>query len=244
MPELPKPGTIKRRLFDDLRANPTLSADELAKRHGLNGHDLVKNLEQLRQQGFIDVTMKDEHVTKVRVRAGAANMALLERPSAAIWVDQSETAAKLAGAISKLPWLNDDWRQWDPELVRQASGLKGYQVGAALSQLREQGRLQQLGGGGRGKRIEGVRWRGERRPEQPVAHAPAESTNGTVAKPSDPAQAALASPPTPELDKYIAARELAAAAPTDNPFITISFEPIPIAEEAITLKRRLEGSSP
>lgn len=186
MPELPTPGTIKRRLFDDLLAHPDLTPDELAKRHGLNGHDMVKNLEQLRQHGFIETKLKDEHIISVRVRNGVANMAMLERPKSAISLDQSEHAAKLAGAISKLPWLNAEWRVWEPSAVANLSGLKPTQVVDALRQLREQGRLQQLGGGGRGKRIQGVRWKGERRPDLVEAPAVAVSATEEPAAPSGP----------------------------------------------------------
>jgi len=188
MPELPTPGTIKRRLFDDLLAHPDLTPEELAKRHGLNGHDLVKNLEQLRQHGFIDVKMKDEHIVSARIRNGAANMAMLERPKAAISLDQSEHAAKLAGPISKLPWLNEEWRVWELEESARLSGLKPGQIGDAMRQLREQGRLQQLGGGGRGKRIQGVRWKGERRPAGSLLPAPAVSATPQPEAPSRPPQ--------------------------------------------------------
>lgn len=180
------PSTIKEKLLADIRAgewNPNL----LGKRHGLNGHDLVKNLEQLRKEGFIAFKWGlGDRVEKVWIPKGRQNMELLKGHTRKNGhIDYIEV---VADAINQLPWGDRGFRVWSKSDVVKATGLKGEQVGHAIEVLRESGRMQQLGGGGRGLPIKGVRWRGERPPEAAEPLVMAEpATNGAKPAP-EPAQ--------------------------------------------------------
>ena len=158
------PSTIKEKLLADIRAgewNPNL----LGKRHGLNGHDLVKNLEQLRKEGFIAFKWGlGDRIEKVWIPKGKQNMTLLEGHVGEDKALYGDNVLALSGAISRLPW-DGEWRKWDADEVQRLSGLKNAQITGAMRWLRDSNRIVQLGGGHRGVRIHGVRWRGERPPE-------------------------------------------------------------------------------
>lgn len=256
MLDVPAVTTIKERLLLDIQSGEQ-SPDALGKRYGLNGHDLVKNLEQLRKEGFIHVQWgAGNRIQRVRANPGATNMKLLAAsPPPAHQATDSTAVVAVANAINKLPWRNESWREWDTELMRKASGLTIFQITRAVGMLREQGRLQQLGGGGRGKRIEGVRWRGERAPDGFRADAPAESVADAPKAASEPSQAVRDTiaylkahghgdpelPLTPMLTRYMEAKRIAALVPADNPYITTTFEPDLLAEEAIKLLEQLKA---
>jgi hypothetical protein len=98
-----------------------------------------------------------------------------------------DSVLALSGAISQLPW-EGEWRKWDSDEVRRLSGLSSVQISGAMRWLREINRIVQLGGGHRGVRIHGVRWRGERAPEVMEVPGPVESaTNGSAPAP-EPSQ--------------------------------------------------------
>jgi len=212
MPEtltLPTPGTIKRKLFDDI-AKGQFSPDDLRVRHGLNGHDLVKNLEQLRKEGFIHVEWgAGERVRSVKMNPGAVNMAVLNghtrHPN-----ERGDHASRVADAINRLPWQSNGWREWDRPRVVKETGLDGHQVGKALRVLRDSGRLLQLGGGGQGVSVSGVRWRGEQAPTAPRSADHVESAlDARDARPSPSQALAKIHEKTRE--------HLAAAAPSSTP---------------------------
>jgi hypothetical protein len=185
--ELPTEGTIKRKLLDDMVQNVGILPDELAKRHGLNGHDLAKNLEQLRKEGFIrTVWGAGEKITKAVPLPSIVQMIALNGHLRHPTNGHIDYTPRVAEAINALPWNDRGWREWDKRRVVELSGLNGDQVGHALKILREAGRLQQLGGGGVGKPIQGVRWRGEQPPAQPEQVAHVESVPEPVEAPSGP----------------------------------------------------------
>lgn len=222
---------VKQRIFDDLRRHSdnrgrvSLSPDAIAKRYGLNGHDLVKNLDQLRTQGLIELSWANERIQKIRVRKGALNEAIIAEAN-------QSAVDKLTEAINMLPWENG-YRVWDPSNVQRLSGLNSRQVTDALAVLRADDKIIQFGGGTRGKRISGVRWKGEAAPNGPTA------TQVPPVRTASPATPGVILPPTPHLDQYIAARRIATLAPSENPYLAITFERDPLAEEAILLRDRL-----
>ena len=241
--------TIKEKLLDEIRKGEQ-DPEVLRKRYGLNGHDLVKNLEQLRKEGLIHVQWgAGDRIQRVRPNPGATNMQILAAsPPPAHQAADSAHVVAVANAINKLPWRSAEWRYWDTELVRNASGLTIFQIGNAVRWLRDQRRLEQLGGGGRGKRIEGVRWRGERAPAPLAASVPEESAAEVPEAPSGPSQAVRDTvdylrasgrgptlPETPHLDLYLEARRSIEGLPADNPYLTVTFEPNAVVEDALKL---------
>lgn len=224
---------IKQQIFADLckhadnRGRVSLSPEAVAKRHGLNGHDLVKNLDQLRTQGLITFTWANDRVTKIRIRRGALNEAIIA-------TGEPTSVERLSHAINYLPWENG-YHVWDTAAVRTASGLTNSQITDALAVLRASGDLIQFGGGGRGKRISGVRWKNETAPETP---APQAIRVDPPAVRHEPTQITL--PSTPHLDQYLSARRIAALAPEENPYLTVTFTRDPVAEEAAMLRDHLK----
>ncbi len=209
IPTVPTPGTIKRKLFDDIVKGQT-SPDELRIQNGLNGHDLVKNLEQLRKEGFIQVVWGfGDRIRSVKPKPGMAYMAAQNGQSHRT-NEQGDQASRLADAINRLPWQSNGWREWDRARVAEETGLDAGQVGKALRVLRDSGRLLQLGGGSRGLVVTGVRWRGEEAPVSPLPPVPEESVpKGPGPRPS-PSQALA--------EIHEKTREhLAAAAPAPTP---------------------------
>lgn len=171
-------GTIKHRLLKAIRGGEQ-DPNVLGHLFGLNGHDLVKNLEQLRKEGFIDMRWgAGDRVTRVRPRKSADNMRLLQGHVGEDKALHGPVVLKLSEAIGRLPW-DGEWRKWEPEEIQRLSGLSNSQIAGAMKVLREGDRVVQLGGGHRGVPIRGVRWRGESRPVPVEAPHPVESVTET-----------------------------------------------------------------
>lgn len=228
--------TIKEQLLDEIRkhADPRgrlqISPDELGKRYGLNGHDLVKNLEQLRQQGYIHVQWgAGNRIARVRLQRGQINLDLLAR--------RAEHPANLTTRI--LDWLRTQptepggWVRANTASVRDAlHDDRVNLVATRISQMTKKGLLE--------LRKEG-RYVTHMRP----ATAPPSTTAArqipvtTTCAPTPTPATGL--PATPNLDRYIAARRIARLAPAENPYLEILFDENPIAEEAIALLDYLKG---
>jgi hypothetical protein len=180
-------GTIKERLLQAIRGGEQ-DPNVLGHLFGLNGHDLVKNLEQLRKEGFIDMKWgAGDRVTRVRPRKGTDNMRLLQGHVGEGQALRGPVVLKLSEAIGRLPW-DGEWRRWEPDEVQRLSGLSNSQIAGAMKALREGGRVVQLGGGHRGVPIKGVRWRGESRPVPSEAPVPVESATEAPQAPPEPPQ--------------------------------------------------------
>lgn len=180
-------ATIKEKLLRAIQGGEQ-DPNVLGHLFGLNGHDLVKNLEQLRKEGFISLKWgAGDRITRVWIPKGAQNMALLNGHVGEDKALHGDNVIKLSNAINSLPW-DGEWRKWDSEEVKRLSGLQNFQVTSAMMWLREHDRIVQFGGGGRGLRIHGVRWRGEQAPETAEVSAPAESVAREVETAPEPAQ--------------------------------------------------------
>ena len=186
-PEAP-PSTIKEKLLKAIQGGEK-DPSVLGHLFGLNGHDLVKNLEQLRKEGFIAFKWgAGDRIIRVWIPKGAQNMRLLEGHTGEDHALRGDIQIRLGNAINRLPWGDRGFRTWSRVDVMRWTGLTSGQVAYGLDALRETGRLQQLGGGGRGKNLYGVRWRGERPPEAAEEARPVESSLGALETAPEPAQ--------------------------------------------------------
>ncbi len=122
------------------------------------------------------------------------------------------------------------WIEVDNAMLQQRLGLSVYQVSSAIKALEQAGWVEKL--------REGNRFIGLRLLPGPVA--PSIPPVAPEPEPDAPAEAGasprmleeLRIPATPLLDAYVAAREAAAANPN-----WLRFEPDPLAEEALVLRR-------
>lgn len=227
------PTTIKDRLLAamrdeaDTRGRVALSPEALGKRFGLNGHDLAKNLDQLRKEGFIYNPWQRAGVLgRLRVRLGPINYAALdtERLSVPDRVERYLTQRIEPGM----------WIEITPDQVREALGVPvgNGTVASGISNLQRMGRVEVRK---TGRRITAMR---VVRVEPPLM-----STTVTVEGPIEILPYTdVEIPPTPHLDKYISARRMAILAPSDNPYLELTFHRDPIAEEAVELLKVLRTS--
>ena len=236
--DAPPITTIKEKLLADIRKGEE-SPDLLGKRYGLNGHDLVKNLEQLRKEGLIRVQWgPGDRIIRVKPNREAENMAALKGHGrhANGKIDYID---RVADAINRLPWGDNGFRVWSRADVMRWTELNNDQVGHALNVLRDTGRLQQLGGGGRGIPLQGVRWRGEKAPEAPERAASVESVPDKPKAPSGPSQAVR------DTAAYLQSHQKPAPVKTETlyPKLTAALERWQKMEEANRLLRETGNDS-
>lgn len=217
-------ATIKMKLFSDISQGHT-DPEELAKRHGLNGHDLVKNLDQLRKQGLIELKWgageRIERITLPRSRSV-----------------KDRVYNHLAGRSVMGAWVKAGPKQLNEDL-----GLVGNAGGMAVSHLLKEGKLEAKR---EGSRIVALRVPLSR-PEVVVIDEgtgsttviDSHSTNGASSELPAPTPIRPTMPPTPNLDAYFSARRIARLAPAHNPYLTVEFTENPIAEEALVLRESL-----
>ena len=228
---------VKERIFADLlkhadaRGRVSLSPEAVGKLHGLNGHDLAKNLDQLRKEGFIEVVWRDERMTKIKVRRGAANEARLNGHR-----KPQSVAERVRQWILRAPQQKDGWVVATPVQIREKLGIEGNAVSVAISDMQRQGEVEVRK---EGMRITAVRMLPKEAPAQPTRNGATPEEVAAVAS-RTPAIRPYTMPATPELDKYLAAKRSFHLSPTDNPYITVDFTPSLLGEEALALKRELE----
>jgi hypothetical protein len=220
-------ATIKEQLLAtmqqhaDSRGRVSLTPDALGKRHGLSGHDLVKNLEQLKQEGLLTITWKADRVQRLQLRRGALNESLLRQRKPAL-----SGKDRVTNWLLGQPTGPGGWVETNPGAIQAALGVNGHGIPVAISEMQRSGRLQVRKAGAR---IVAIRFAslGASGPQRPAE------------EPSTPVPTAL--PDTPLLRQYIQARRFANLAPTANPYISVDFKEDPMAEEAILLLKALEG---
>lgn len=229
--------TVKERMLEDMRRNcnhrgvVTLSPEALAKRHGLNGHDLAKNLDQLRTEGFLTFAWSHDRITRIRLNRGAISTAALEQRQtlrATFTYPQRVIDYLMQKEQGPDGWIKVTTAEIVSDLAN-AGVTNENALRVAVSRLVHGGKLEARTETKR-RAVVALRFP---RPfgQQPK---PAEPTPTEAPAPTMPA--------TPELDKYVAARRIASLAPSDNPYLMVSFEPNPIAEEAMVLRHRLDAA--
>lgn len=187
--------TKKDELMELLRkeadAHGTIQAEpeELRRKLHISPHDFTKYLWDWKAQGKLTFR-EDKNGSQIRpaspiqLRTKPTNgAATKEKPSL------ERAAEQVAGVIATLPWQANGWREWSLDAVRRSTGLNNTEVMHGLRLLRDTGRVVQLGGGGPGKRIHGVRWRNEAAPERTEQATPVESVPDKPKAPSGPSQA-------------------------------------------------------
>jgi DNA-binding MarR family transcriptional regulator len=228
--------TIKEQLMAaitaaaDSRGRVDLTPEALGKQHGLSGHDLAKNLDQLRKEGLISVQWDGDRMTRLRLRRGKANEAALaelkppvhrHRDNILAWITRQP--AGMVGGWVELP---DGWRS-----LTAAMGVppdKADSVAVTASKLTVDGVLEVKR---EGRRISAVR-RPMARREEPEEEPPP----GPATANGDGQRGTSVMPDTPMLNAYLSARRIARLAPDDNPYVEVVFEELAIAEEALALR--------
>lgn len=242
-------ATIKQRLLDDIRKHSDtrgrveLSPEALAKRHGLNGHDLAKNLDQLRTEGLIDITWVDgkTRIGKIRLKRGAMNEELLRQRRPALTI-----ADRVRQWLVQQPSQLGGWVHATPTQIRERLGAAagpGNAVSVAISDMQKRGELEVRK---EGARIVSMRL-APKEPAQAKIRTGAPVERIASASYSSNAVRAVVNvgadgpwlPETPELDKYLAAKQVFMKAPIENKYLRIEFDQNPIAEEALKLRDRL-----
>lgn len=244
--------TIKERLLADIRQHSdnrgrvSLTPATLAKRHGLNAHDLQKNLFQLEQEGYLRLRSTrgsrrepgSFEAAGLRLRVDRLNDDRLTRPPVLSTPDRVRQ------------WVLDHqdqlgWAAGTPSDIARALGVDfapGNRVSQAVSAMLRDGTLTARRDG---PRITGLRItvpersQAPQRAAQPAVEPPV--VTATVVTAAAPGASVVTVPICPELDKYVAARRMARLTPADNPYLTIQFTEVPIAEEAIRLRDALRA---
>lgn len=225
--------TIKDQLMMTMRDHANnrgivnMSPEALGKRHGLNGHDLAKNLDQLKKEGLIhDPWVRSGKLGKLRLRMSGVNMQLLGGPQ-----PQHEKRDYGVKSEALRNWMlrqatdEDGWVKVTP---REISNAVGMDVGASVSADVKSGYMEAKRDG---KFITALRIKGFRPSIRPVATTTPQ-----------PKVSARSIPETPELDAYRRAKRLAMLAPSvPNKYLKFEFTPDPIAEEALLLKAYIEA---
>lgn len=237
---------VKERMFTDLLKHADssgrvdLTPEAIGKRFGLNGHDLAKNLEQLRKEGFVDLTWRDERMHRIRVRRSKLNELALRDHRRPLSVTE-----RVRQWILRAPQQRDGWVVVTPNQIREKLGVQGNAVSVAISDLQRGGEAEVRK---EGMRIVAVRM-------LPKDEAPARKAEQNGATPAQIAAVApremrpaglsmfakIEVPPTPALEQYRVARRMASLAPKDNPYLSVEFSPIPLAEEGLLLLDRLQS---
>lgn len=157
-----------------VRAEP----DELRRQLGMTNHDLTKLLWDWRAMGKLtfreDKNGGQVRVTGIELRNGTTRDEKLK---------PRENHELLAMAINEhFPLQPNGWREWNPSELARKAGITPRQLRDSFRFLRESGRLKQLGGGSRGERIGGIRWRGETYtpPAEETPAMPQEAVNNAV----------------------------------------------------------------
>ena len=120
-------ATIKERLLEDITQGTT-DPVELSKRNGLNGHDLVKNLEQLRKEGHISLKWTRGGESKRIERVGLPRRRYSVNDRVYNW---------LAGRNVMGAWIDITPAQLNDELK-----VTGNAAGVAISNLVKSGRIE------------------------------------------------------------------------------------------------------
>lgn len=238
------PSTIKEKILTDIashadtRGRTTLSPDQIAKRHGLNGHDLVKNLEQLRQEGFIDLAWGEGgRVRRVKLKRSALNERRLG--SVIRLAPPKSVAESVRQWLLRQPQQKDGWVYATPSSIKEALGDlagSGTAVNVAISDMQTRGLVETKKDG---MRITAVRILPENLPA-PAGPEPRGASVEQIASAAGPGRR-VPIPEVPALRQYAQAKQAWLQRP-DNPYIRIEFDQNDAAEDGLKLLQMLEGN--
>lgn len=247
---------VKQRMLEDIRKHSdprgrvSISVEQLGKNHGLNGHDLAKNLDQLRTEGFVDITwgVGKTRITKIKLKRGAMNDSLLAQRRPALTI-----AERVRQWLTQQPAQMGGWVHVTPTQIRERLGAAagpGNAVSVAISDMQARGELEVRKEGARivsmrlaPKEPASAKIRTGATVEQIATASP--SVSNSAVRATGAFTAAGGSwikpdmPETPELEKYLAAKRVFMQAPIENKYLRIEFAENPIAEEALKLRKLL-----